>query len=93
MACAKAYRDFCQRYTPKQKKTTPRQPWGSRFLAKMQAPTQGSKKSQVQAMASGQMTLPLTAPPGTYQVDPLGSWFGSKAAQAFIVANGAAAMS
>lgn len=30
---------------------------------------------------------------GTYQVDPLGSWFGSNAAHAFIVANGAAKMS
>nr|WP_293094170.1 hypothetical protein [Okeania sp. SIO2F4] len=37
---------------------------------------------------SGQLNLDLEV----YQVDPLGSWFGSKAAHTFITANGAAMM-
>ena len=88
-ACAKAYREFCKRYTPKRKKTTPQRNWGNRFLRDMQAtkPTKGANAT-TQATDSGQMGLNL----GVYQVDPLGSWFDSKAAQAFITANGAAAM-
>lgn len=90
-ACAQRYREFCRRYSPKRKKTTPRQSWGSRFL-ELPSPggrAQGFNKKPAGTTDSGQMSLPL----GVYQVDPLGSWFGSKAAQVFIAANGAAAWS
>ncbi|NET26098.1 hypothetical protein [Okeania sp. SIO1I7] len=40
----------------------------------------------------GQLNLDLETYQEVYQVDPLGSWFGSKAAHTFITANGAAMM-
>jgi hypothetical protein len=62
---------------------------GSRFLENMKSHLRKKGAKQGSTMAAGQMTLDLEA----HQVDPLGSWFGSKAAQVFITANGAAGMS
>ncbi|MEA5464868.1 hypothetical protein [Leptothoe sp. PORK10 BA2] len=45
-------------------------------------------KADAEANDSGQLGLKLEV----YQVDPLGSWYGSKACHVFVTANGAAAM-
>ena len=75
---------------PKRKKTRPRQNWGTRFLKDMQTIVQSTKTSKTgSAMTElGQLGLDLD----TYQVDPLGSWYGAEACHAFVTANGAAAM-
>ena len=85
--CAYYYREFCKRYTPRKKKTTARQNWGSRFLKGFQQKLQ-KMEQRGRARDPDQLNLNF----GGYQVDPLGSWFGSKAAQVFIAANGAAGM-
>ena len=75
---------------PKKKKTTARQNWGSRFLKGLQQKLQKmEQRGKAKARDPDQLNLNF----GGYRVDPLGSWFGSKAAQLFIAANGAAGMS
>ncbi|NES65320.1 MAG: transposase [Okeania sp. SIO2D1] len=86
--CARRYREFCKRYTPKKKKTTPRRHWGSCFLEQMTKAT----KPHFSKGVPGQLNLDLEGYQEACQVDPLGSWFGSKAAHQFITANGAAMM-